>query len=73
MDTLISIAEAAKILDVSMPTVSYYIKQKRLRFELSSQRTAGRRQKRLVYLADIEKLKNELRPLDNAPGATPTN
>lgn len=64
MDKTISIAEAAKILDVTMPTVSYYIRQKRLRFELSNQRTTGRRQKRVVYLADVEKLQSELRPPD---------
>lgn len=63
MDTLISIAEAAKLLDLAIPTVSYYIRQKRLRFEYSDKRTSGRRQKRLVYLADVEKLKSELRPL----------
>ena len=49
-----------------MPTVSYYIRQKRLRFELSNQRTTGRRQKRVVYLADVEKLQGELRPPDTA-------
>jgi predicted transcriptional regulator len=64
MDKTISIAEAARMLDITMPTVSYYIKQGRLRFELSDQRTAGRRRKRVVYLADVEKLQSELRPPD---------
>lgn len=64
MEKTISIAEAAKMLDVTIPTVSYYIRQKRLRFELSNQRTTGRRQRRVVYLADVEKLQSELRPLD---------
>lgn len=64
MEKTISIAEAAKLLDVTIPTVSYYIRQKRLRFELSNQRTTGRRQKRVVYLADVEKLQGELRPPD---------
>lgn len=64
MNKTISIAEAARMLDITIPSVTYYIKQGRLRFELSDQRTTGRRRKRVVYLADVEKLLSELRPPD---------
>lgn len=60
MSELISIAEAAKILDVSIPAVAYYIKEKRLRFELSDKRTTGRRQKRVVYRDEVMTLKEAL-------------
>jgi len=65
MDTLISIAEAARILDVSIPTVTYYIKQQRLRFEYSDKRTAGRKRKRVVYREDVEALKASLPPVED--------
>lgn len=67
MNELISIAEAAKILGVTIPTVSYYIRSRKWQVEHSAQRTSGRRQKRLVYKADVIALKESMKQPTDTP------
>jgi excisionase family DNA binding protein len=56
MQDLITIKEAAKILDVSLSTVSYYVRTKKLAAVASDQRTAHRKHRQLIDRADVERL-----------------
>lgn len=57
MQQLITIAEAAKILDVTLSTVSYYIRTGKLTGIESDQRTAHRRKRRLIDRDEVLRLK----------------
>lgn len=59
MQDLITIAEAAKILDVTMSTVSYYIRTGKLTGVESDSRTAHRKKRRLLDRHEVLKLKEQ--------------
>lgn len=59
MKDLITIAEAAKILDVTLSTVSYYVRTGKLASVEGDKRTAHRKQQKMVSRADVEKLKSD--------------
>ena len=59
MVDLITIKEAASILDVSISTVSYYIRAGKLISIDSNQRTAHKKMRKLVNLKDVIELKEK--------------
>jgi len=62
MDTeeLITIAEASKILDVTISTVSYYIRSGKLEGVESEGRTAHRKKRKLLKRSDVLDLKAQM-------------
>jgi len=70
MQDLITIAEAAKILDVTLSTVSYYVRTGKLTGVESSTRTAHRKQRKLIDSADVLRLK-EQRDAEDAKDSAP--
>lgn len=58
MSELISIKEAAEILDVTLSTVSYYIRTGKLTGIESDSRTAHKRKRKLLEKSDVLRLKN---------------
>lgn len=59
MQDPITIVEAAKILDVTLSTVAYYIRSGKLTSIEGDKRTAHRRRQKLVSRADVLKLKED--------------
>jgi len=59
MQDLITITEAAKILDVTLSTVSYYIRTGKLTGIDGSERTAHRRRRKLLDREEVMKLKEK--------------
>lgn len=57
MQDLITIKEAAAILDVTMSTVSYYVRTDKLIAINGDKRTAHRKRNKLVSRAQVEQLK----------------
>lgn len=66
MNELITITEASNILDVTLTTVSYYIRTGKLPSIETDRRTAHRRPKKLVRRADVLELRRAYTP-DPAP------
>lgn len=59
MEDLITVTEAAAILDVSISTVSYYIRSGKLVGVDSNQRTAHKKTRKLVNRKDVIELKEK--------------
>lgn len=59
MQELITIAEAAKLLDVTLSTVSYYIRTGKLTGIASGTRTAHRKQRKLISRDEVMQLKEQ--------------
>jgi len=57
MQKLITMTEATKILDVTLSTVSYYVRTGKLPGVECKKRTAHRQYHKLVSLEDVERLK----------------
>ncbi len=62
MDTeeMITISEASKILDVTISTVSYYIRSGKLEGVESEGRTAHRKKRKLLRKTDVLSLKEKM-------------
>lgn len=58
MQDLITITEAAKILDVTLSTVSYYVRTGKLTGIEGDKRTAHRKRQKLIDRAEVLRLKD---------------
>lgn len=70
MQDLITIKEAATILDVTLSTVSYYIRSGKLTSVDGTIRTAHRRKRQMVSRSEVDQLKRQHDEADKAATQT---
>ena len=70
MQDLITIKEAATILDVTLSTVSYYIRSCKLTSVDRTIRTAHRRKRQMVSRSEVDQLKRQHDEADKAATQT---